>query len=271
MKFQYLSDTHLEHLKHFPKFPKIAGCENLFLLGDIGTPGTTIFNDFLQYCSSNWENVFYIAGNHCFFQTRRKKDTSPIKTMEQIIEVINTTLPPNVHFLNNSCVYLNKHTNQVVKQIESENKQDFIKLVGSTLWSDIDLTIAHNLNDYKNIYTSPSKLLTPQDTKSMFAESKKYILQELLEDIPSILLTHHGVDNICNGYYVNGHLASGYATDIPELTKYTHLLAAICGHSHSSVDTVIPGTNIKLLSNCYGYRGESQKIVKYNKEAVLEI
>jgi hypothetical protein len=49
-------------------------------------------------------------------------------------------------------------------------------------------------------------------------------------------------------------MSSGYATDINELSRFPHLLV--------SLDTVIPNTQIKLLSNCYGYKGENHRVVK---------
>jgi hypothetical protein len=102
--------------------------------------------------------------------------------------------------------------------------------------------------------------------------NKEYILQELQYDMfPTILLTHHGAHPLCNGPYIGNFMESGFATDIQELTRFPNLIACINGHTHVQIDTVIPNTNVKLLSNCYGYKGENHNVVKYNKYAYLEI
>lgn len=272
IKFQYISDTHLEHYKNLPKniIEKIDGCENICLLGDIGFPGTNIYNEFIDYCSKTWKNVFLLYGNHEYYQKLNK--SNKIHHTMNDVDNIATKLPKNVYFLNNSCVYINKLTNDVSERIDSVVEKDkYIKIIGSTLWSDINLNIAFLLNDYKFIYTHGKELLKPYETKLFFHASKKYILNELKENIQCILLTHHGVHPLTNGYYQDNYLASGYASNIVELSICNNLIACINGHTHSSIDTLIPNTSIKLLSNCYGYKGENKNILKYNKNAILEI
>jgi predicted ATP-binding protein involved in virulence len=66
-------------------------------------------------------------------------------------------------------------------------------------------------------------------------------------------------------------METGYATNINELSQFPNLTVCISGHTHVYIDTVIPNSNIKLLSNCYGYKGENKSVVKFNKDAVLEI
>jgi hypothetical protein len=100
----------------------------------------------------------------------------------------------------------------------------------------------------------------------------EYIIQELqIDPFKTILLTHHGVNSICNGLYMGNMMETGYVTDIQELTHFPNLSVCINGHTHVHNDTVIPNSNVKLLSNCYGYKGENQNVVKYNKDAILEI
>jgi hypothetical protein len=109
-------------------------------------------------------------------------------------------------------------------------------------------------------------------TKKFFKNSKNYIINEIKREpeIPVILLTHHGVNDLCNGYYINSEMSSGFVTNISELYHCKNLVACINGHVHSNVNTKIPGTNTKLLSNCFGYPGEN-KIVKYKSSSVLQV
>ena len=86
-KFQYISDIHLETHHNTSKniFEKILkpSAPYLVLCGDIGYPGAELYKPFLEYCSKNFERVFYIAGNHEFYN-----DTKSIKYLKtkQFIE-----------------------------------------------------------------------------------------------------------------------------------------------------------------------------------------
>jgi predicted phosphodiesterase len=269
IKFQYISDLHLEHYKNLNsiKFEKIKECDNLFLLGDIGYAYSDIYHEFINYCASNWINVFVIFGNHEYYC-----QPNNIKTMEEIEREV-LKFKENVYFLNNDSVLLNKYDNTVKKLLDREDHTDeYIKIIGSTLWSNILDVAISKINDYRFIYTSPNSNLTPNDTRNFFKMNKEYIIQELqMDQFETIVLTHHGVHSICNGLYMGNTMETGYATDIYELSKFPHLRACINGHTHVHIDTVIPNTNVKLLSNCYGYKGENQDVVKYNKDITLEI
>lgn len=67
MHFQLYSDLHLEFYRgQFPRIPKTA--ENLILAGDISTStNMTVLENFFQYCSFNWDRIFYVFGNHEFY------------------------------------------------------------------------------------------------------------------------------------------------------------------------------------------------------------
>jgi predicted phosphodiesterase len=266
VRIQYVSDIHLEQRSKIINIPKIPECENICLLGDIGYPNTKIYKEFINECSKKWKNVFLLYGNHEYYTTKNKNILSM-----QDIQLETKSLPDNVYYLDNNCLYLNTKTNNVSYFKKSNH---CIKIIGSLLWSDIDYNIARKINDYKNIYVSvnPDILFTPEMCKTLFNTSKKYIIQELSNDTtPTVLLTHHGANLLTNGHYYGNFLSSAYASDIPELLSFNHLIACINGHTHSSIDTYIPNTNIRLLSNCYGYRGENQNIVKYNEHAFIDI
>jgi predicted phosphodiesterase len=258
--FQYISDIHLETRPNLVNFhlliPKL--CNNLILLGDIGDPTSDIYNSFINNCTTRWKNIFVLYGNHEYYSKKsRKRDMEVLKLI---------TFPPNVYLLDNHKKYIDDNDN--VSDYPSSNS---IKLLGTTLWSDIKPSAANSMNDYRRIYSNGS-LITPDITISLFHKNKSWILSELSSEyIPTILLTHHGVHSICNGIYQGNDLESGFATDIPELSTFPHLKVCINGHTHVSLNTFIPNTNIRLLSNCYGYPGEDKSIVKYNSHSLLEI
>jgi hypothetical protein len=273
VKLRYISDIHLEFLKIFPEIQNLDyENESLCLLGDIGYAYSQIYHDFIEYCSDNWKNVFVIMGNHEFYCLNKN-----IKTMSEI-EKCTEQFKKNVYFLNNKSILLDKITNEVVTERSSLNVKsslNVIKIIGSILWSDINKFAETKMNDYRMIYTRyPNTRLTSIETKQFFQINKLFILDEINNDldIKCVLLTHHGIHNeICNDYYAGGKLTSAYATTIHELTSCKNLIAAINGHTHANINSLFPNTKIRLLANCYGYKGERQDIVKYKKDAILEI
>lgn len=266
MKFQFISDIHLESRKKIPIIEKIKDIDNLFLLGDIGIPGTDIYVKFMDWCSKNYKNVFIIYGNHEYYNKNSKKSILIDTMLDRKKYMINFC--NNIFFLDNSCVFININ-NKVTYDKPTDN--NYIKIIGSTLWSNIDIKIAQNINDYNNnIFTTLENKLTPYDTIEFFNISKKYILNEINTDISKcILLTHHGAHDLCNGSYSNSLLNSAYVTNIPELLECKNLLACINGHTHSNIDFI--DCNIRFLSNCMGYLGENKSIVKYNTNAFLNV
>lgn len=259
--FQYISDIHLEYLTYIPFIKKTA--DNLFLVGDIGHPGTFLFDKFIKKCSELYKNVFFVYGNHEYYSVLRGK-RKKIETMQQRIDYAKN-FPSNVYFLNNSCVYFNKHTQTVKLQLtDSENINDYIKIIGSTLWSNR----GQNANNFKNIYMSEGQLLTFEHQSRLYESSRLYLISELYrENMQSIILTHYTTHLCANGSYLDNKDTN----HIRELFLNKNLIACINGHTHSSINTIVPGTNIKLLANCFGYKAESQEIVKYNENAVLDI
>lgn len=259
MKIQYISDIHLELLEEFPKIKVLA--EHICLCGDIGYPWTQIYKDFIRYCSENYTNVFVIFGNHEYYSKRKI-------TMVEIQNHI-LSFPENVYYLNNTCLYLHKIKGTVCKQ--PKNKSHYIKIIGSTLWSNIDGNAAYRVNDYYQIKISPTRDLERRDTLEMFHVSKRYILQEIESEpnVPCILMTHHGTHELCNGKYEMNSFSTAFVTHIPEIFDNANLIAAINGHTHSSINCTVGTSNIKLLANCYGYKHETPR--EYNPDAILEI
>lgn len=265
VKFQYVSDIHLEFLKKIPKIKKVA--ENLCLIGDIGYANKKNYKQFINQCSNNYKNVFVVHGNHDYYSNKQNLAFTNCNDIISINKIIPSKFPKNVYFLNNSCVFIDKTT----EQISYKNNGNSIKIIGSTLWSEIDFNIAYMLNDFKQINYSEDIKFNPIIYKELFYFSKDYILNEINKDpeIQTLLLTHHGTNEVCNGYYKNSHLKSCFVTQIDELYSCKNLIAAINGHTHSNINEKING--ILYLSNCYGYKNEDQSIVKYNENAVLEI
>jgi len=69
MNIQIFSDLHIEKWRAIPVLPVMA--KYLFLAGDICPLNDLLFFYFLDYCSNNWEKVFYIPGNHEFYSEKK--------------------------------------------------------------------------------------------------------------------------------------------------------------------------------------------------------
>lgn len=268
IKFQYISDIHLEHRKIPIDISK--QCENLVLCGDIGYPDTSIYKLFLNKCAVMFTNVFVVFGNHEYYSKKGKQ----IEDMNTIKTYMND-LPGNVYFLDNDAVYLTIE-NIVHKTRPSQSQEQFVKIIGSTLWSDIETETAKYMNDYKNIYITTSRKLQLTDTKQFFKINREYILQELDKDndVTSVIVTHHGPHPVCNGSYPESYMTSAFVTYIPELYTKQNLKLCISGHTHSSVDRILNfdnGHSIQFVSNQVGYPGERNSVVKYKPNKIVNL
>lgn len=257
---QFISDIHLEYGKSTPFVPITS--KNLCLIGDIGHPGTKIYDDFIYQCSINYQNVFMIYGNHEYFSLLKGCN----KAIEPFDFRLNCTksLPKNIYFLNNSCVYLNTITNKVsLNLLIPEKSENYIKIIGSTLWSDND----DKSSNFKHIYMDLNNKLTFEVQSKLFNESKNYILKEINREknIKCILLTHYGTHRLCT----KNSLDNKDTNHILELFKCSNLLGCLNGHTHNNINTYAPGTNIKLISNCLGCKTEDSLRVNYNPNALF--
>lgn len=260
---QIISDVHLEYRKTLPVF-YTALSENICLVGDIGHPGTSLYRDFISKCSLNYKNVFMIYGNHEYFSVSKgvKKEIELFK--KRVDYAIN--LPKNVYFLNDSCVYLNTITNEVIYNLKDITEyKNYVKIIGSTLWTDNDN--GKKSSNFKHIYIDYDKKLTYEEQCELFKKSKKYIIDEVNSNIniQCILLTHYGTHKLCTRNSLDGKDTN----HISELFTCSNLIGCINGHTHSNISVTVPGTSIKLLSNCLGCISEDVNRVKYDKSSVF--
>jgi hypothetical protein len=208
-----------------PNIKKTAN--NLCLVGDIGHPGTFLFNKFLKKCSETYKNIFLVYGNHEYYSIVRGRHKK-IETMQQKLDYAKD-FPHNVYFLNNSYVYYHVYNETVHLTLDTlEDKKDYVKIIGSTLWSNR----GPGANNFKNIFTEEDTLLTFEYQSELFSQSKYYIINELYrEDIESIILTHYATHMCANG---GAYLDNKDTNHIRELYMHPKLIACINGHTHSS-------------------------------------
>jgi predicted MPP superfamily phosphohydrolase len=151
MRLQILSDLHIDLNKLTKnKLPQIIKplCDNLAILGDSCNSANhnAMLTDLIKYTTSNFKNVYYVIGNHEYYESDIKKTENYFKNIQNNYS--------NFHLLNRNKIYI-----------------DGVKILGCTLWSNIpsksQLICSTLLNDYCMIKYDKSKL-TVKDTNSFF-------------------------------------------------------------------------------------------------------
>lgn len=250
MKFQIISDIHLEFISNFKIEPK---CDNLILAGDIGHAYDIDYKFFINCCSDFFKNVFIVYGNHEFYNC-----DDNIKTIDEIKNIVNDFIPDNVYLLDNKSVYITEN-NEVFHE---KNDKCIVKIIGSTLWTNPNINLDENdigmYNDFNCIYTSKSQRLTLNDLRKFNTDSIEFIKSELNCELECILITHHGAHKICNGEYPYTLFNSLYVNYIPELYQCQNLKVCVSGHTHSSLDTFVnfETHQIRFVSNQVGYKDD---------------
>jgi predicted MPP superfamily phosphohydrolase len=292
VKIQFVSDIHLETHHNTSKsiFEKILrpSAPYLALCGDIGYPGAQLYEPFLEYCSKHFEHVFYIAGNHEFYndtkaikylktkqfieksvsedELRRISAKFPRETPEDRVKTIRELCQkyPNIHFLD--------------KETFKIPDTDII-IVGCTLWSKLGMNpfMLPQFNDFQRICEDKNTLLRPRTYDDWNEEHVEFLgstltkIQNESPDLKVVVLTHHcptydiiiekysvdDPDNM-NSFFANKDLISPFGKNVK---------AWICGHTHGCKVIDVNGT--KVATNTFGYEWET--IDGFKNDAILEI
>jgi hypothetical protein len=263
-RIQYLSDIHLEFYDKLA-FPLILkpNARYLALCGDIGYPDRPIFKSFMDYCSRNWDKVFYIPGNHCYYNNK------PHVTMEAIEDHIKTIILPyrNIFYLN--------------KEIH-EFPDDNVNINGATLWTNVPEELkAHasaTLNDFSQIACKTDKSpyyeqFSPTKMNKLYKDHSNFLLEALdataIQGRKAVILTHHLPSKVL----VAPHYAADpnnylFYTEATKHLEHQALAAWICGHSHSA-QRILYRPGVWLALNCKGYPNE--KVRGFSEGAYLEV
>jgi len=249
LQIQIASDLHLEMLngKKVERFFEFVNpsAPYLALVGDICS-----FNDpytlkaLFEAVSMAFEKVLYVPGNHEYYVSKGK----PWKTKEKLLararELAKGT---NVTILDNESVVL-----------------DGVRVIGSTLWSNVPRIhynfIENYLNDYRSIYRATEegqqKLITCEDTVQYHKQAVQYLTQQLFQAYrnkePVLVLTHHAPSfrNTSAQQYQGKIGTLGFATDLTHLFG-SHVSTWVFGHTHWCCDNNEKGT--RVISNAKGY------------------
>jgi hypothetical protein len=127
-------------------------------------------------------------------------------------------------------------TNEVTQHYPCEHISQYVKLIGSTLWSETDYC------DFHNIYVTQTETFDEVYSKSLHIVAVDYIVKELRRDklMACIVLTHHPIIN--------------EKVDLSCIYLRPNFLGNIYGHTLVNVsETIDDGNLFQLLSNQVGY------------------
>lgn len=237
MRFQYISDIHLEKKT---KIKLERNADVLLLAGDIGDPSSEEYSSFLFDVSSKFDHVIVIAGNHEFY--------SKTRTIQMTDHMLRSAANKcnNVHFLNNEFF-----------DIPGTD----ITVYGTTLWTNIDYDEAYMvqsmISDYRCI---PG--FTIQKNNSLHAEAKHIFRAGIKPGRRYVVLCHHmPKKNLIDPKYGDSVINAAFASDVPEF-DHPSVKAVVYGHTHT------PLQRGKYYCNPVGYPGEN---VRLTLDACFEV
>ena len=291
MKFQYLSDLHLEfpsNKKWVKKNIKPIG-DYLLIAGDTGYLTNSRKNhiyenycdSFLKYCSDNWKQTILIPGNHEYYG---KFPLYISKNDYEIASITSVKIHPNVTLLNNDI-------------FDIEGDEYDIRVFGATLWSYINpeefSEIWSCMNDYRMCEYKEGEKLNPGHTifehlktyrelqslkyKSQFKyhyykilnKNGKEDLKVIKKPLKHIIMTHHGCHLNCIAEcYRSSNINSAYTSDLSNLIDEIKPDAWIYGHTHQTKS--FEHNDVKIVENSLGYV-DYDDISHFDKKAVLDI
>lgn len=254
LRFQYVSDLHLEIWPKTTPFNQFVGLTKyskntqLILAGDITTFKCERTIPFLKWCSNNFENVFYVSGNHEYYS--RSENT--IEEGINLKKTICKNVGENVHALDDEVYELNGDT----------------VVIGSTMWSYIPYPIEHiasqKINDYYQI-----KDFTVTYQNELHEKSKQFIEESLRKytDKKKVVITHHAPseNNTISQKYQGSELNPVFAVNVENIAECADYW--VFGHTHFTTKFKIG--NCQVMSNAKGYNQESDK--NFNPNEYFEI
>ena len=239
MKIQYASDLHLEFARNREWLKenqwKIEG-DILILAGDVLIMNDGFSLPFLDFFSTNYEQVYMIPGNHEYY-----KDYDVAPTLSNF----SLEVRPNIHYLNN-------YTTTI----------DNTKIIFTTLWSQINGnpdSYEKRVADFNHIFFKDERLTVPGFNQCHEA-CLLFLKSELKNhDGPTIVVTHHLPSPRCSSKWLADHeLSEAFMVDLTDLVESSGADYWIYGHSHFNVDDFSIGKT-KLLTNQLGYIHRNQQ------------
>eukprot|EP01116_Phalansterium_solitarium_P003412 TRINITY_DN14232_c0_g1_i1.p1 TRINITY_DN14232_c0_g1~~TRINITY_DN14232_c0_g1_i1.p1 ORF type:complete len:305 (+),score=45.87 TRINITY_DN14232_c0_g1_i1:534-1448(+) len=235
-RLQIASDIHVEFFSNDNRMlsPDVitpsAPC--LALLGDIGLAHEPRYEKFLLEMSRRFERVFFLAGNHEYYNTYGARYS--LQQLDAKMRSICEAHASRLQYMDRTSVLL-----------------DGVRILGATLWTDIpeqyQQRIQHNMADYHVIFfddpaSADARLFTVADSVALHRQQMAWLEAELQKAKAAgervIVLSHHVPSpNQPSAPEFGGDPGNhGFSTQLEQYFKEGSLGYPIdvwaCGHTH---------------------------------------
>ena len=221
MKFQYVSDLHLEFKENYQfvmdNWKSVA--DILILAGDICSltkkNNLDLFFDKIQ---DDYEHIIYVPGNHEYYG----KTIDLLHTHQNY----SVKLRPNITLVNNQTIII-----------------DQVAFVCSTMWSGVTLVASNFINDYRAI-----EKFSYKEENRMFSNACDFLQQEFIKQKENknkvVAVTHHlPTYKVISKQFQNNPVNSAFACENENLfIMDSNIKYWIHGHSHDKVTKKIGHT-----------------------------
>jgi hypothetical protein len=267
LRIQIASDLHLEFYRgSIPDDLIKPAAPVLALLGDIGLPDDPKYEQFLLQQAAQFRHVLVVLGNHEFYQARAGV---PVKTCDKVKDRVRQicSLRPNLIFMDKTSLLL-----------------DGVRVLGTTLWSDIPISraaeVGRSLNDYHLIFVDDQGLtrkLCTDDTGAWFRDEVSWIESEIQSSMAAgerncIVLSHHtpSTRGTSDPMYDSSPIACAFSSNLTRLMRDggTNVHTWCFGHTHYNNDFMLCGT--RVVANQRGYF-PSQVLTSYQPDMVVYV
>jgi predicted phosphohydrolase len=247
MLIDMASDIHLSYFTDLGKDFYVANAPVLALLGDVCQANQIKrMHPVFRRISETWDKVFYVLGNHEFYESHLDSTVNQVKDA------------------------LSRYKNIVVMDNESAIIED-VTFIGTTLWSDMDrnnpitkIECQRSISDYfyifpaLNEFSFRSKAIVPDETVRLFNLNTDYLTDELKNSTSEkiVILSHHAPSyqsiveryrtSPCNGAFASN--AEYIMIDNPQVKLWLH------GHCHSEIAYNV--RQCQVFCHPKGYYGE---------------
>ena len=239
LKVSYCSDLHMG--RSLIQIDNIDASDVLILAGDIvETRDITKYTvSWISDLCSKFRHVIYVIGSHDHYFSKIDESHSRLKSM---------VFCDNFHVLSS----YDKHHIFI----------DDILFVGTTLWSDIDISNEHLiqnvLNDFRYIRNYNGSLFRPEDARNQYKFDSVLLATTITQykDSKLCVITHHAPSfRSVNPRYENDRLNSAFVSNLDNIVGSENIIAWIHGHTHDKQSYYINDTYVGC--NPRGYIGES--------------
>jgi predicted phosphodiesterase len=249
MKFQLLSDLHLEFLKPKEKLTVLnqwvgEEVDALILAGDIDTMSR--IEESLSFFCGNFHEVIYVTGNHEYYKSSFNEVFDKLSTISSKLS--------NLHWLEDSEVTIKDQ-----------------RFLGGTLWFEenrqtTDPVKQAFLNDFRLIKGFKETVFSKHE------KTKKFLLDNTQPG--DVVVTHHLPHPYCTSLrFINDPYNCFFTTDMEHIIESNGPSYWLFGHTHDSVDTTYETgypQDTRMMANPYGYH-TLQTNKKHNPYLIIEV